>query len=204
MSKAYPTAKPHVPSTQFSSFAPHKKLIAVQFTLEQVVEKALLIRSGWMKVFGEFEFDERSLQLRREGSAVSINGQCLDLLVMMLEHAGQLITREQIRQALWPDSNVDFEHSLDVLVNRLRITLGDDRKNARYIQTVPKQGYRFVEQVRSRSGGSELSTGAGRTRTFGRYAAVAVLAALIALLFAHTRYEKFVPHQGAPARTSSR
>ena len=154
-----------------------------------------------MKVFGEFEFDERSLQLRRGGSTVSINGQCLDLLVMMLGRAGQLITREEIRRVLWPNSTVDFEHSLDVLVNRLRIALGDDRKNARYIQTVPKQGYRFVEQVRSESGGSKLSTSAGR---FGRYAAVAVLAALIALMFAHSRYEKFVPHQGAPAPTSSR
>jgi DNA-binding winged helix-turn-helix (wHTH) protein len=150
-----------------------------------------------MKVFGEFEFDERSLQLRRGGSTVSINGQCLDLLAMMLERAGQLITREQIRQVLWPDSNVDFEHSLDVLINRLRIALGDDRKNARYIQTVPKQGYRFVAQVRSVSRGYELPP-------IGRYAAVAVLAALIALLFAHTRYQKFVPHQGSPARTSSR
>ena len=157
-----------------------------------------------MKVFGEFEFDERSRQLRSGGRTIGINGQCLDLLALMLERAGQLITREEIRQALWPDSNVDFEHSLDVLVNRLRITLGDDRKHQRYIQTVPKQGYRFVEQVRSGSGGYEPSTSAGRTRTFGGYAAVAVLAALIALLFAHTRYQKFVPVQGAPARTSSR
>jgi DNA-binding winged helix-turn-helix (wHTH) protein len=157
-----------------------------------------------MKVFGEFEFEERSLQLRRGGSTVSINGQCLDLLVMMLERAGQLITREQIRQGLWPDSNVNFEHSLDVLVNRLRIVLGDDRKNPRYIQTVPKQGYRFVEQVRSGSGGYKLSTSAGRIRTFGRYAAVAVLAALIALLFAHTRYQKFVPVQGAPERDGAK
>jgi DNA-binding winged helix-turn-helix (wHTH) protein len=157
-----------------------------------------------MKVFGEFEFDERSRQLRRGGSMVSINGQCLDLLVLMLKRAGQLIAREEIRQALWPDSNVDFEHSLDVLVNRLRIALGDNRKNTRYIQTVPKQGYRFVERVRSESAGYEHSTSTGRTRAFGRYAAVAVLAALLALLFAHTRYEKFVPHQGAPAPTSSR
>jgi len=157
-----------------------------------------------MKVFGEFEFDERSLQLRRAGSTISINGQCLDLLVLMLERPGQLITREQIRQTLWPDSNVDFEHSLDVLVNRLRIILGDDRKNARYIQTVPKQGYRFVEHVRSASSGYELSTSTGRTRTFGRYAAVAVLAALIALLFAHTRYQKFVPVQGTRAQTSTK
>jgi len=157
-----------------------------------------------MKVFGDFEFDEQSQQLRRGGSTVPINGQCLDLLVLMLERAGQLVTREQIRQTLWPDSNVDFEHSLDVLVNRLRTVLGDDSKNARYIQTVPKQGYRFVEQVMSGSRGHELFTSAGRTRTFGRYAAVAVLAALIALLFAHTRYQKFVPVKETPARTFSR
>jgi len=99
---------------------------------------------------------------------------------------------------------VDFEHSLDVLVNRLRMALGDSGKNARYIQTVPKKGYRFVEQVRIEPSGYELSTSAGRTRTFGRYAAVVVLAALLALLFAHTRYQKFIPPQGAPAPTSVR
>jgi DNA-binding winged helix-turn-helix (wHTH) protein len=157
-----------------------------------------------MKVFGEFEFDERGMQLRRGGILVSIHGQCLDLLVLMLDRAGRLITREEIKRTLWPDSNVDFEHSLDVLVNRLRLALGDSGKNARYIQTVPKKGYRFVEQVRFEPSGYELSTSAGRTRTFGRYAAVAVLAALLALLFAHTRYQKFIPPQGAPAPTSSR
>ena len=157
-----------------------------------------------MKVFGEFEFDERSRQLRRGGRTIGINGQCLDLLALMLKRAGQLITREEIRQALWPDSNVDFEHSLDVLVNRLRIALGENRKNTRYIQTVPKQGYRFVEQVRFESGGYEHSTGTGRIHAFGRYAAVAVLAALLAVVYAHTRYQKFVPHEGAPAPTSSR
>jgi DNA-binding winged helix-turn-helix (wHTH) protein len=157
-----------------------------------------------MKVFGEFEFDERGMQLRRGGIPVSIHGQCLDLLVLMLDRAGQLITREEIKRILWPDSNVDFEHSLDVLVNRLRTALGDDRRSPRYIQTVPKKGYRFVEQVRFEPSGYEISTSAGRTRTFGRYAAVAVLAALLALLFAHTRYQKFIPPQGAPAPTSSR
>ncbi len=157
-----------------------------------------------MTVFGDFEFDERSRQLRRGGSVVSINGQCLDLLVLMLERAGQLITREEIRLILWPDSNVDFEHGLDVLVNRLRIALGDRSKNARYIQTVPKKGYRFVEQVRFEPSGFEASTGFIRARSFGRYMAVAVLAALIALLIAHTRYQKFVPPHGAHAPTSSR
>src|ERR1700676_2492439 len=105
-----------------------------------------------MKVFGEFAFDERARQLRRGESIVPLQGQSLDLLVLLLDRAGHLITREEIRSILWPDSNVDFEHSLDVLVNRLRMTLGDTSKSARYIQTVPKKGYRFVEQVRSEPG----------------------------------------------------
>jgi DNA-binding winged helix-turn-helix (wHTH) protein len=157
-----------------------------------------------MKSFGDFEFDERAMQLRRGGIPVSIHGQCLDLLVLMLDRAGQLVTREEIRHILWPDSNVDFEHSLDVLVNRLRMALEDSGKSARYIQTVPKKGYRFVEQVRVEPSDCEAAASVSRVRTFGRYAAVAVLAALIALMFAHTRYQKFVPPQGAPAPTSTR
>ena len=155
-----------------------------------------------MKVFGEFEFDEKAMQLRRGGSIVAIQGQCLELLVLMLDHPGQLITREEIRGVLWPDSNVDFEHSLDVLVNRLRMALGEDRKSARYIQTVPKKGYRFVEPARFAPSGAEASTSVSRTRSIARYVSVAVLAALLALLFARTRYQKFVPSHGTPAPTS--
>jgi DNA-binding winged helix-turn-helix (wHTH) protein len=157
-----------------------------------------------MKVFGEFEFDERAMQLRRAGSIVAIHSQCLELLVLMLDRAGQLITREEIRSILWPDSNVDFEHSLDVLVNRLRTTLGDTSKSGRYIQTVPKKGYRFVEQVRVEPNEVEASTSVSRTRSIARYASVALLAALLALLFARTRYQKFVSPHGVPAPTSSR
>src|SRR2546430_11312203 len=101
-----------------------------------------------MRIFGDFEFDEKSMQLRREGSIVSISGQCLDVLTLLLDHPGQLVTREEIRRALWPDSTVDFEHSVDVLVSRLRAALGDDSRSGRYIQTVPKKGYRLVKHVR--------------------------------------------------------
>ena len=157
-----------------------------------------------MKVFGDFEFDERSQRLRRGGSAVSLHGQCLDLLVLMLDRPGQLITREEIRRILWPDSNVDFEHSLDVLVSRLRTALGDTSKTARYIQTVPRKGYRFVEQVRFKPSGCEATTSVSWTRSFARYVAVAVLAALIAVVIANTHYQKFVPPHPAPALTPSR
>ncbi|HWW98543.1 MAG TPA: winged helix-turn-helix domain-containing protein [Edaphobacter sp.] len=140
------------------------------------------------KVFGKFEMDEGSMQLRREGSIVPVKGQCLDLLVLLLDRPGQLITREEIRHTLWSDSNVDFDHSLDVLTNRLRVALGDSSKSPRYIQTVPKKGYRFVEHVRIETSSYEDSARAGWGRTFGRYAAVAILAAFAAILFAHLRY----------------
>lgn len=157
-----------------------------------------------MKVFGDFEFDERSMQLRRAGTLVAIHGQCLDLLALLLDRAGQLITREEMRRILWPDCTVDFEHSLDVLVSRLRVALGDNSKSVRYIQTVPKKGYRFVARVRFAPGGYQASNILSWTRSIGRYASVAVLAALIALLIAHTRYQKFVPPHDAPAPASIR
>jgi DNA-binding winged helix-turn-helix (wHTH) protein len=157
-----------------------------------------------VKVFGDFEFDEEATQLRRGGTTVPVNGQCLELLALMLDRPGAIITREEIQRALWPDSMVEFEHSLDVLVNRLRMALGDNSKNARYIQTVPKKGYRFAERVSLTPSGYQASTSGSRTRRIGRYAAVAVLAALLTLLFAQTRYEKFVPTRGATTPSSSR
>ena len=148
-----------------------------------------------MKVFGDFEFDDRSMQLRRRGAIVSLNGQCVELLAVLLEGAGQLVTRAEITSRLWPDSNVDFEHSVDVLVSRLRLALGEG-KERRYIQTVRKKGYRFVEKVRS----GPPAVPVNRVKRAGvvlRYASVALLAALTALLIAHTRYQKFVPPRPA-------
>jgi DNA-binding winged helix-turn-helix (wHTH) protein len=146
-----------------------------------------------MRVFGDFEFDETSMLLHRGGNIVPINGQCLDLLALLLDHPGQLVMREEIRRALWPDSTVDFEHSVDVLVSRLRTALGDDNRSRRYIQTVPKKGYRFVKQVRSEPSADEPRTSVKRARIFVQYTLVAVLAAMLAMLIVHTRYDKFVP-----------
>ena len=157
-----------------------------------------------MKIFGDFEFDEERKQLLRGGSPVAINGQCLDLLVLMIERPGEIVTREEIRRKLWPDSHVDFDHSLDVLMNRLRIVLGDDRTSARYIQTVLKKGYRFVGPVSIAASGSEAVSRFHWMRRFAPYAAIAILAACFALVIDHTRYDKAVPHHGGRASVSSR
>lgn len=141
-----------------------------------------------VKVFGEFELDEKRMQLSCGGCIVPLSGQCLDLLVLMLEKPGETITREEIRRTLWADSNVDFDHGLDVLMNRLRVALGDSSKSPRYIQTVPKKGYRFIGDVNIQPISVEVSTKPGWMGRFAGYAAVALLAAFIAILVAHALY----------------
>ena len=139
------------------------------------------------------------MQLRRRGTIISLNGQCVELLAVLLERAGQLVTRAEIAALLWPDSNVDFEHSVDVIVSRLRLALGEG-KERRYIQTVRKKGYRFVEKVSSEPPPASVNR-VKRARSVLRYASIALLAALTALLIAHTRYQKFVPPGPAAAHS---
>lgn len=146
-----------------------------------------------MKTFGTFEFDERRRELRSGGQPVRLSGQALDLLCLLLERPGDLIARDEIERCLWPDRSVDFDHGLDVVVSRLRSVLGDRGPSPRYIETVPRRGYRFIEPVTV----GPQAPSAGRTRHWGRriatYAAVVILAAMVAILFARSRYEKFVP-----------
>jgi DNA-binding winged helix-turn-helix (wHTH) protein len=76
-----------------------------------------------VKTFGDFEFDERRRRLMAGGQAVRLSGQALDVLCLLLERPGELITREEIERRLWPDRTVGFHHSLDVIVSRLRTVL---------------------------------------------------------------------------------
>lgn len=145
-----------------------------------------------VKTFGDFEFDDRRRQLSAKGQPVRINGQALDMLCLLLERPGELVTRDEIQRRLWPDRNVDFGHSLDVVVNRLRTVLGDKGPSPRYIETVPRRGYRLIEPVTVKSEALPGSSPRPRRRLV-TYAAVAVLAALLAILFVRTRYDKFVP-----------
>jgi DNA-binding winged helix-turn-helix (wHTH) protein len=149
-----------------------------------------------VKTFGEFEFDDRRRDLTLRGQRVRLSGQAVDLLCMLLERPGVLITREEIERRLWPDRNVDFDHSLDVVVSRLRTVLGNKDTGTRYIETVPRRGYRFIEPVRTRE--SRAATSAWKRRLV-TYAAVAILAAIAATIFVRTRYDRFVPPQALQA-----
>ena len=143
-----------------------------------------------VKTFGDFEFDDHGRRLRAGGQAVRLSGQAVDLLCLLLERPGELITREEIERRLWPDRNVDFNHSLDVIVSRLRTALGDKGSSPRYIETVPRKGYRFIEPVTAKPRLGRVANWRCRLAT---YAAVAILAAILAILFARSRYDKFVP-----------
>ena len=126
---------------------------------------------------------------------MKLTGQAVDLLSLLLERPGELITREEIERRLWPDRTVDFHHSLDVVVSRLRTVLGDKGASPRYIETVPRKGYRFIEPVTATPETRSASDPRRWRRTILPYAAVAILAALLAILYARTRYDDFVPSQ---------
>jgi DNA-binding winged helix-turn-helix (wHTH) protein len=98
--------------------------------------------------FGIFEADSTTRELRRKGVRVKLHSQPLQLLFLLLDRPGQLLTREEICRELWPDGTfVDYEHGVNSAVNRIREALGDKASNARFIETLARRGYRFVGQV---------------------------------------------------------
>ena len=98
--------------------------------------------------FGEFEVDLRAGSLSRHGARIRLREQLFVVLSMLLEHAGEVVTREELQRRLWPgDVFVDFEVNLNTLIARLREALGDSAEQPRYIETLPKRGYRFLATV---------------------------------------------------------
>src|SRR6184192_3625529 len=98
--------------------------------------------------FGVFEVDLRSGELRKAGTKVKLHDQPFQVLAMLLDRPGELVTREAIRLKLWPgDTFVDFDHGLNSAVNRLRDALGDSADTPRFIETLPRRGYRFIGTV---------------------------------------------------------
>lgn len=99
--------------------------------------------------FDKFDVDTRSGELRKNGSRIRLQAQPFQLLVLLLRNAGEVVTRDEICSNLWPsDTFVDFEHGLAAAVNKVREALGDSADNPKYIETLPKRGYRFIGKIK--------------------------------------------------------
>ena len=129
------------------------------------------------KRFGAFDVDLRSGEVYKHGIRLKLQDQPSKVLALLLEHAGDIVTREELRQKLWrADTFVDFDTGLNSAIKKLRDVLGDSAEEPRYIETLPRRGYRFIAVVES--GAPPLKNSAsqfflpGRRLNFGTSAAL--------------------------------
>jgi DNA-binding winged helix-turn-helix (wHTH) protein len=148
---------------------------------------ALEVRSRSILRFGVFEVDVRAGEVRKQGIRIKLQEQPFHLLTVLLQRPGEVVTREELRNQNWPaDTFVDFDNSLNTAINKLREALGDSADNPRFIETLPRRGYRFIAPVTgvdgtARGSASGVSAAARtRSRKIAVTVAVVVLAAGIA------------------------
>jgi TolB-like protein/DNA-binding winged helix-turn-helix (wHTH) protein/cytochrome c-type biogenesis protein CcmH/NrfG len=154
--------------------------------------------------FGVFELDLQSEELRKQGMKIRLQGKPVEILVMLLERPGEVVTREDLQKKLWPaDTFVDFEQGLNNAVKRLRAALNDNAETPRFIETLPRRGYRFVGAaidagaVASDRISLKVSNAgkpsAGSMALFGTLALLALAAALVGMNLAGRRHQIFAP-----------
>jgi DNA-binding winged helix-turn-helix (wHTH) protein len=151
--------------------------------------------------FGTFEVDVPAGELRKNGIKLKLQEQPFQVLCMLLEHPGEVVTREELRSRLWPgDTFGDFDHGLNAAVKRLRDALGDDPDNPRFVETVPRRGYRFIAGVN----GAE-SRRALHFSKQGPWVALAAVGAfvIIAAYFAVRQPASVPPMRTVPLTTSA-
>ena len=141
--------------------------------------------------FGVFQLNLHTGELRKNGSKIKLEGQPYQILALLLERPGQLVTREELEQKLWaPGTFVDFEHSINTGVKRLREVLGDSADSPHFIETLPRRGYRFIFPIDGTPIAADVSLPAAWWRprwVFGSLGIVTVLGILLAANFGGLR-----------------
>src|SRR5215510_13417016 len=94
--------------------------------------------------FATFEVDLQAQELRKGGLRLRLTGQPFQVLAILLERPGTVVTREDLQKRLWPDTFVDVDHNLNTAINKIREALGDSSENPRFVETLPRRGYRFI------------------------------------------------------------
>ncbi|HEV3205995.1 MAG TPA: winged helix-turn-helix domain-containing protein [Terriglobales bacterium] len=140
--------------------------------------------------FGVFEADLVAGELRKNGGRIRLQEQPFQLLALLLERPGEVVTREELRQKLWPaDTFVDFDHSLNTAVNKLREALGDSASSPRYVETLARRGYRFLGQVDRTEAGNPVAQNPAKNTSID-----AVISAPVETF--HRDLEVPLPHRG--------
>ena len=97
--------------------------------------------------FATFEVDLQAQELRKAGLRLKLSGQPFQVLAILLEQPGTVVTREELQKRLWPDTFVDVDHNLNTAINKVREALGDSSENPRFVETLPRRGYRFIGPI---------------------------------------------------------
>src|SRR5882757_3286138 len=97
--------------------------------------------------FENFEVDLRTGELRKAGVKLKFGGQPFQVLSILLEHPGEVVTRDELQKRLWPDTFVDVDHNLNTAINKIREVLGDSAESPRFVETLPRRGYRFIGEL---------------------------------------------------------
>jgi len=150
--------------------------------VKRAPQKAQVVR------FATFEVDLRAGELRKSGLRLKFSGQPLQVLVILLERPGEVVTREELQKRLWPDTFVDVDHNLNAAINKIRETLGDSAENPRFVETLARRGYRFIAPVEGEEPSRVVEAKATQGLRsailpvgFGLLAVIAMTAVLLAL-----------------------
>src|SRR6201981_3373183 len=131
--------------------------------------------------FGVFEVDVRAGELRKQGKRIKLQDQPFHVLTVLLQRPGEIVTREELRNQNWPpDTFVDFDNSLNTAINKLREALGDSADNPRFIETLPRRGYRFIAPVTGVDGATRGTATGVPARPRSRKIIVTVAVVLLA------------------------
>ena len=153
--------------------------------------------------FGTFEVDLRTGELRKGGVKQKFGGQPFQVLSILLERPGDVVTREELQKRLWPDTFVDVEHNLNTAINKIREVLGDSPESPRFVETLPRRGYRFIAPV---EGGiparvqpvEEVSPAPAETRRRALYYGAAILGVVAVVVGVSVLWKTVLPSSGAP------
>ena len=115
--------------------------------------------------FGAFEADLQTGELRKDGVKLKFSGQPFQVLAILLERPGDVVTREELQKRLWPDTFVDVERNLNTAVNKIREVLGDSAESPRFVETLPRRGYRFIGELEPPAAGRSPGRTGSRSAT---------------------------------------